>query len=446
MSAILGDYKLLSTIGKGASSKVKLAQSLETGKLFAIKIINKSNLGKDPNLSKQIKREIEIMNELDHPSIIKLHKIMESARRIYLVLDYAAGGELFEKLEKCGKFDEETCRSYFHQLIDAISYMHSRNAIHRDLKLENLLLDDEGNLKLADFGLSIIAKNLDDMLQTRCGTPYYAAPEIFFSTGYVGTSADIWSCGVILYTLFTGEFPFEGGSLEELANNIMKARVYYPPIISSQAVDLLKKIFIPDPTARITLKEIKNHPWFMKDYASNSENGSENLEIDGFDDSMTDDVEYQMVITKSYNEIKQDLEDTDSVASDDNLPEADTKNNEHHDGNDLPNAFELIAKIISSGLKNSGKENILFSVEKSRSEVYEIIDAFLDAYNAKSKSLNQNSWQISAQINLQSEVIGLDIELIGVGNNNVLVNIIKKEGTYFNFERVARAVKARLEK
>ncbi|OHT02689.1 CBL-interacting serine/threonine-protein kinase 8 [Tritrichomonas foetus] len=464
MSQVLGDYRILETIGEGASSKVRLAQSLITGKLFAMKIISKKRLESDENLSKQVKREIEIMNQLDHPSIVKLHGVLESKKNIYLILDYAAGGELFEKLKIAERFDEDIARSYFQQLIDAISYMHSKNAIHRDLKLENLLLDENGALKVADFGLSIMAKNSTDMLKTRCGTPYYVAPEIFSSTRYAGPPTDVWSCGVILYTMLTGEFPFDGISLQQLAQQIMRGIVTFPSYIPFGAIDLMRHIFLPNPNMRYTIDDIKKHPWFAENYKPTVIPG---------------ETETRTAVTKTYSDIKikikstgngqsneSDINDYDEYSNKENSNKRydddnsstysmDSKDNDKRTQIVLPNAFELIGKLCSVDIgkvfhkgssKNIVSNNFIFSTDKDKVEAYDIIDTFLDAYNAKSKRSSRDGWSFSAKLKIQNDVVSFGIELIDVGFNKILVNIIRNSGSPFHFARIVKSIKIRLEK
>lgn len=268
MATIIGDYKLFDIIGEGSTSKVKLAQSISTGKYYAIKIIKKASL-ENPQINKQLKREILVLSNLNHQSIIKLHGIIESIINFYLILDYVDGGDLCQKIMKDGCFDEDTSRYYFQLLIDAVSYMHSKNAFHRDLKLENILYDTKnGEIKITDFGLSVLANDSKVTFKTKCGTPCYTAPEVFLPSGHIGQPPDIWSCGVILYIMLSGKYPFEAQTINGLIQKVLKGTVVYPKSMPPGAVDLLKRIFIVDPKKRITIENIKNHPWFKKNYGS----------------------------------------------------------------------------------------------------------------------------------------------------------------------------------
>lgn len=206
----VGRYKLLRTLGRGNFAKVKLAEHVTTHKEVAVKVIDKTVLNEA--CLKKLHREVEVMKMLDHPNIIKLYEVIESERRIYLVIEFAQNGELFEYLVKCGRFKEKDARLKFRQIISAVQYCHSKNVVHRDLKAENLLLDAQYNIKIADFGFSNFYaphKKLD----TFCGSPPYAAPELFRGQKYAGPEVDVWSLGVILYTLVSASLPFDAHNL-----------------------------------------------------------------------------------------------------------------------------------------------------------------------------------------------------------------------------------------
>ncbi|CAD6258704.1 unnamed protein product [Miscanthus lutarioriparius] len=169
-------------------------------------------------LSEQIRREITTMRLVAHKNIVELHEVMATRNKIYFVMEYVKGGELFDKIEKSGKLTEAIAHKYFQQLISAVDYCHSRGVYHRDLKPENLLLDENENLKVSDFGLSALSesKRQDGLLHTTCGTPAYVAPEVISKTGYDGAKSDIWSCGVVLFVLVAGYLPFQGPNLMEM--------------------------------------------------------------------------------------------------------------------------------------------------------------------------------------------------------------------------------------
>ncbi|KAK2973123.1 hypothetical protein RJ640_012602 [Escallonia rubra] len=211
-----GKYELGRVLGHGNFAKVYHARNLQTDKSVAMKVVGKEKVIK-VGMTEQVKREISVMNMVRHPNIVELHEVIASKSKIYFAMELVRGGELFAKVSR-GKLREETAKNYFHQLISAVDFCHSRGVYHRDLKPENLLLSEDGNLKVTDFGLSAFTEHLrqDGLLQTRCATPAYVAPEVIGKKGYDGAKADIWSCGVILFVLLAGFLPFQD-------NNIMKA-------------------------------------------------------------------------------------------------------------------------------------------------------------------------------------------------------------------------------
>ncbi|XP_008444639.1 CBL-interacting serine/threonine-protein kinase 23-like isoform X4 [Cucumis melo] len=193
---------------------------------------------------------------------------MASKTKIYIVLEFVTGGELFDKIVSRGRMKEDETRKYFQQLINAVDYCHSRGVFHRDLKPENLLLDANGVLKVSDFGLSALPQQVreDGLLHTTCGTPNYVAPEVINNKGYDGAKADLWSCGVILFVLMAGYLPFEDSNLVALYKKIHKADFTCPPWFSTNAKKLIKRILDPNPSTRITIPEVIENEWFRKGY------------------------------------------------------------------------------------------------------------------------------------------------------------------------------------
>uniref|UniRef100_A0A182M0U7 non-specific serine/threonine protein kinase n=1 Tax=Anopheles culicifacies TaxID=139723 RepID=A0A182M0U7_9DIPT len=217
----IGKYKLLKTIGKGNFAKVKLAKHVPTNKEVAIKIIDKTQL--NPSSLQKLYREVRIMKMLDHPNIVKLFQVIETEKTLYLVMEYASGGEVFDYLVAHGKMKEKEARAKFRQIVSAVQYCHQKRIIHRDLKAENLLLDSEMNIKIADFGFSN-EFTPGSKLDTFCGSPPYAAPELFQGRKYDGPEVDVWSLGVILYTLVSGSLPFDGATLKELRERVLRGK------------------------------------------------------------------------------------------------------------------------------------------------------------------------------------------------------------------------------
>ncbi|GAB4825641.1 CBL-interacting serine/threonine-protein kinase 1 [Ancistrocladus abbreviatus] len=278
----LGKYELGKTLGEGNFGKVKLAINLQTGNPFAVKILEKDKI-LHLKISDQIKREIATLKLLKHPNIVRLHEVLASKTKIYMVLEYVNGGELFNRIAHKGKLPEAEGRRLFQQLIDGVSYCHDKGVYHRDLKLENILIDAKGNIKVSDFGLSALPQHFrdDGLLHTTCGSPNYVAPEILANRGYDGATSDIWSCGVILYVILTGYLPFDDRNLAVLYQKIVKGETQIPKWLSPGAQNMIKRILDPNPATRITVAEIKADEWFRQGYSpSNPEDEEENVHID----------------------------------------------------------------------------------------------------------------------------------------------------------------------
>ncbi|KAG8387931.1 hypothetical protein BUALT_Bualt02G0072600 [Buddleja alternifolia] len=269
-TVLLHRYELGRLLGQGTFAKVYYARSIQTGQSVAIKVIDKDKIMK-VGIINQIKREISIMRLVRHPYIIHLYEVMATKTKIYFVMEYAKGGELFNKVAK-GKLKEDVARKYFQQLINAVDFCHSRGVYHRDLKPENILLDENENLKVSDFGLSALAesKRQDGLLHTTCGTPAYVAPEVINRKGYDGAKADIWSCGVILFVLLAGYLPFHDSNLMEMYRKIGKADFRCPSWFPHEVRKLLSKILDPNPNTRISIARIKENSWFKRGLSSKS--------------------------------------------------------------------------------------------------------------------------------------------------------------------------------
>ncbi|KAM8834395.1 MAP/microtubule affinity-regulating kinase 3a isoform 21-T22 [Synchiropus picturatus] len=254
----VGNYRLLKTIGKGNFAKVKLARHILTGREVAIKIIDKTQL--NPNSLQKLFREVRIMKILNHPNIVKLFEVIETERTLYLVMEYASGGEVFDYLVAHGRMKEKEARAKFRQIVSAVQYCHQKHIVHRDLKAENLLLDADMNIKIADFGFSN-EFTLGNKLDTFCGSPPYAAPELFQGKKYDGPEVDVWSLGVILYTLVSGSLPFDGQNLKELRERVLRGKYRIPFYMSTDCENLLKRFLVLNPSKRGTLEQIMKDRW-----------------------------------------------------------------------------------------------------------------------------------------------------------------------------------------
>ncbi|XP_026837189.1 serine/threonine-protein kinase MARK2 isoform X9 [Drosophila erecta] len=254
----IGKYKLIKTIGKGNFAKVKLAKHLPTGKEVAIKIIDKTQL--NSGSLQKLFREVRIMKMLDHPNIVKLFQVIETEKTLYLIMEYASGGEVFDYLVLHGRMKEKEARVKFRQIVSAVQYCHQKRIIHRDLKAENLLLDSELNIKIADFGFSN-EFTPGSKLDTFCGSPPYAAPELFQGKKYDGPEVDVWSLGVILYTLVSGSLPFDGSTLRELRERVLRGKYRIPFYMSTDCENLLRKFLVLNPAKRASLETIMGDKW-----------------------------------------------------------------------------------------------------------------------------------------------------------------------------------------
>ncbi|XP_053504187.1 serine/threonine-protein kinase MARK2 isoform X2 [Ictalurus furcatus] len=254
----IGKYRLLKTIGKGNFAKVKLARHVLTGKEVAVKIIDKTQL--NSSSLQKLFREVRIMKLLNHPNIVKLFEVIETEKTLYLVMEYASGGEVFDYLVAHGRMKEKEARAKFRQIVSAVQYCHQKCIVHRDLKAENLLLDADMNIKIADFGFSN-EFTLGNKLDTFCGSPPYAAPELFQGKKYDGPEVDVWSLGVILYTLVSGSLPFDGQNLKELRERVLRGKYRIPFYMSTDCENLLKKFLILNPTKRGSLEQIMTDRW-----------------------------------------------------------------------------------------------------------------------------------------------------------------------------------------
>ncbi|KAI4368528.1 hypothetical protein MLD38_017074 [Melastoma candidum] len=287
----VGKYQLGRTVGEGTFAKVKFARNSENGESAAIKILAKSTILRHKMVD-QIKREISIMKIVRHPNIVALHEVLASKTKIYIVLEFVAGGALFDKIVHQGRLSEEECRTFFQQLIDAIAHCHSKGP-------ENLLLDSHERLKVSDFGLSALHQQSDGLLHTTCGTPNYIAPEVLAKQGYIGAAADVWSCGIILFVLMSGYLPFDETDLPTLYKKINDAEFSCPFWFSPGATSLIQKILDPNPKTRIRIDEIRRHPWFQNNYVPVQQlHEIEEVNLDDVQ-AVFDDIEEEYVAERS---------------------------------------------------------------------------------------------------------------------------------------------------
>ncbi|KAJ4473871.1 kinase-like domain-containing protein [Lentinula aciculospora] len=306
----LGYWKLGRILGQGASGRVRIARHAKTGQMAAIKIIPKNILtsrieelnlaGAEAERQEQsLRREVVLMKLIEHPNIMKLYDVWDLPDELFLVLEYVQGGELLEYLSKAIESGQQTiplsqALSYFQQIILAVSYCHRFNVSHRDLKLENILVDSENNIKIADFGLASFQP--DSIVRTACGSLHYCAPEVVTGYGnYHGPMADVWSCGIILFALLTCSLPFNPEDDDDLKEEILHAAVPFPADIDSDAQDLISRMLTKDVQERITMSEIQRHSFFLSEKPKITYGGIPSLETIAVPLKSVDDIDLELL-------------------------------------------------------------------------------------------------------------------------------------------------------
>ncbi|XP_006015126.1 serine/threonine-protein kinase BRSK1 [Alligator sinensis] len=256
----VGPYRLEKTLGKGQTGLVKLGVHCITGQKVAIKIVNREKLSE--SVLMKVEREIAILKLIEHPHVLKLHDVYENKKYLYLVLEHVSGGELFDYLVKKGRLTPKEARKFFRQIVSALDFCHSYSICHRDLKPENLLLDEKNNIRIADFGMASLQVG-DNLLETSCGSPHYACPEVIKGEKYDGRRADMWSCGVILFALLVGALPFDDDNLRQLLEKVKRGIFHMPHFIPPDCQNLLRGMIEVEPEKRLSLEQIQKHPWFL---------------------------------------------------------------------------------------------------------------------------------------------------------------------------------------
>ena len=315
---IIDEYLIKETIGKGTFSVVKLGEHIKTKQKVAIKILDKGKFKTKEDLIR-IQREIKILSMLEHPNIIKTYKISETPKKYFIIMEYCEGGELFDYIVERDRLDEYESSIFFYQLINALDYIHSKGVAHRELKPENLLLSQKKkSIKIIDFGLSNFYEIGERGLETPCGSPSYASPEIIRGEVYDGFKIDIWASGIILYAMLCGYLPFDDDEEEEkedkndikyfsesntnnkeeksddnevLFQKILEGKIDFPDYVSETAIDLIQKILVVEPENRIEIKDIKKHPFYLsgkKNYLLYQKNITEREIFDNLNSNTND--------------------------------------------------------------------------------------------------------------------------------------------------------------
>ncbi|KAF8776369.1 hypothetical protein HU200_003602 [Digitaria exilis] len=410
-------YEIGRQLGQGNFAKVYYARNLTSAQAVAIKVIDKDKITK-VGLIVQIKREISIMRLVRHPNVLQLYEVLASKSKIYFVLEYAKGGELFNKISK-GKFSEDVARRYFHQLISAVDYCHSRGVYHRDLKPENLLLDDNDNLKVSDFGLSALAesKRQDGLLHTTCGTPAYVAPEVLSRKGYDGSKADIWSCGVILFVLVAGHLPFHDPNLIEMYRKISKAEYRCPRFFSGELRDLLFRMLDPDPSTRISISRIKRSNWYRKPFESNA--------------------------PRTKNDTARDKVCNGEATTSDSIGCSNSEENQGSSSLPNLNAFDIISLSTGFDLSNLfeekyGRKEERFTTRQPAGIVFAKLKELAERLKLKIKKKENGVMKLAAPKEGIKGCLELDAEVFEFAPSFLLVELKKTNGDTIEYQKLVK--------
>eukprot|EP00993_Chasmostoma_nieuportense_P000442 NODE_1408_length_1516_cov_251.371490_g1333_i0.p1 GENE.NODE_1408_length_1516_cov_251.371490_g1333_i0~~NODE_1408_length_1516_cov_251.371490_g1333_i0.p1 ORF type:complete len:442 (+),score=97.45 NODE_1408_length_1516_cov_251.371490_g1333_i0:65-1390(+) len=422
----IGKYELGKTLGKGTFSKVKYGVDVESNLPFAIKIIDKQQLAKE-HMEEQLKREIAIMKHLKHEHIVQLKEVLQTAKHIYIVLELITGGELFDRIVAAKRFDENTGRKYFQQLISGIYYCHQQGIAHRDLKPENLLLDSQDRLKISDFGLSNLQRQGTEgmLLQTVCGTPNYVAPEVLKEKGYNGITADVWSCGVILFVMLAGYLPFDDPNMNALFNKIERGEYRMAKYFSPEVKDLICKMLVVDPAKRVTLDEVIAHSWFRV----------------GLDESKFEAAKRDGKIQPTGKECNDAIADAEESQGSGVKPSAATP----AVGATGVDAFDIISRLTSGSLNTlvSANSNIVrratrFMANGSTDHVLAKIIEALEKTRSNPKA-KEGSLEVKGFINSAKGLLTYHLEILPtVTHGLVLVEIRRTRGDTLDFHEFYR--------
>ncbi|MFS7968913.1 putative protein kinase CAMK-CAMKL-CHK1 family [Helianthus anomalus] len=412
-NVLMQKYEVGKMLGQGNFAKVYHGRDVKSNESIAIKVIDKEKVLK-VGLIDQTKREISLMGMVKHPNIIQLYEVMATKTKIYFAMEYAKGGELFDKVAK-GRLKEDVARKYFQQLICAVDFCHNRGVYHRDLKPENLLLDEYENLKVTDFGLSAHAEctRLDGLLHTTCGTPAYVAPEVIGRRGYDGAKADIWSCGVILFVLLTGKLPFNDPNImqmykkiSKMYKKISKAEYKCPHSFPPEVRRLLKRILDPNPNTRISMKKIMENSWFKKGLNLNSKQMKDSVNPD---------------FKPLFEPQKPDFSHASKVSS--------------------FNAFDIIS--LSTGfdlsglfIENDRKEEVKFTSAKPASDIISKMEQIATSLKMEVCKKKDGQLNLKKPSGSRNEPLLIDVEIFEITSSFHLVELKKSSGDAFEYRKL----------
>lgn len=425
----VGMYELGRTLGEGRFAKVKFGKHKETGEAVAIKIIEKDRISKADKL---IRREISTMKLIKHPHVVRLLEVLATKKKVYMILEYADGGELFDRIVESGKLSEDEARKYFRQLIRAVDYCHSRGVFHRDLKPENLLLSWNGDLKITDFGLSALSQQQrdDGLFHTTCGTPNYVAPEVMDEKGYEGAPADLWSCGIILYVFLAGSLPFNDSNLSTLYQKMHVAKVNFRPSFPLGPQKLIRRLLDPNPKTRATVSEICEDEWFQlgEQPLENSEERDIGLKDgDDFLDTLEDVIvkDSRPVLMNAFDiisKLSQGL-DLSNLFTEKNECKIETKFTSMHPAREIMDKIENFASTHGYGVRKRNYKMKMQSTRPGRMgrlgvaiEVFEVSPAFfmIDVKKTNGDSLEYKDFQKQLSIGLKEIVWKTEEDMLSI--------------------------------
>lgn len=418
-------YEFGKMLGQGNFAKVYHGRDVNSGQSIAIKVIDKEKVLK-VGLIDQTKREISVMKMVKHPNVIELFEVMATKSKIYFAMEYAKGGELFEKVAK-GRLKEDVARKYFQQLILAVDFCHSRGVYHRDLKPENLLLDEFGNLKVTDFGLSAhdSCTRLDGLFHTTCGTPAYVAPEVISRKGYDGGKSDIWSCGVILFVLLTGHLPFNDSNIMQMYRKISKADYKCPNWVPPEARRLLKRILDPNPVSRISMKKIMENSWFKR----------------GLDNTQTEVTEMPAEADISAKKVILPLPTTPELAHT-VWPLLEPKKLDFTRVSSF-NAFDIIS--LSTGFDLSGlfvgndeKDEVKFTCKKPASEIISKFEEIAKSLKLEVGVKKGGQMKLKKPSEGRNGELAIDVEIFEITSSFHLVEVTKSCGDVLEYQKMLK--------
>lgn len=255
----ISHYHILNTIGYGAFSVVKVGYDDKTNQKVAIKVVSRERIS-TTDLEARFETEIRVLQQMRHPNIVQLLDLIKDDVNFYIIMEFCSGGELFQYIVDHKKLTELEACTFFYQLMDAMKYVHALGAVHRDIKPENLLMEKNNRIKITDFGLSRYVGSTG-LVRTACGSPCYASPEILMGNPYDGAKSDIWSCGVILYAMVTGQLPWTKKNQTALFEQIKRGEYKIPQFLSNECKDLITKMLCVDPDKRLSAVQVLQHPW-----------------------------------------------------------------------------------------------------------------------------------------------------------------------------------------